>query len=304
MRLLLASLLACCALSAVAGCATHTVRQSTLFATPTAGAPPTSHGRADLYVGGSGTTYIETHSRDPSTTGGSWLTRGQIDGQVGIRIHRFVGIRIAGFVGLPDGAVAPDPTTLERPSAVVFGAGPIGSFGYATEDDPFFVRAEFGLSLSFMPSVLSVTDMSGPCPCPTSREEHLSFMPVVQGGLLAGYWVLPELALSGGLVLRNQPRRAFSGEFGTLDSGSAQLDFGDLAAVPWVALEVEIERAVGIVVQLQYPILGDVLFGPTISGGVRGVFGEGPSAPGGSDVDDEDLLFEEEADPAVLGVPG
>lgn len=261
-------------------CATHTVRQSTLFAVPSAGPPQTSHGRADVFVGGSGSTFVDTHSRPASETSGSWLTQGQLDGQVAVRVHRVVAVRAAGFVAIPEGAVAPDPTTLERPSKVAFGAGPIVSVGHAAEDDPFFARVEAGLIFGFFPSVLLVTREESwwsSCPCPTRREEHLGLMPIVHGGLSAGYWVTDFLALSGGIVLRNQPRSAFRGEFSVGPrSGEARIDFGDLAGIPWVAAELEIERMVGIVAQVQLPILGDQLFGPTLSIGVRGVIGTGP----------------------------
>lgn len=258
----------------LSGCVSHTVRQSTLFAVPSAGPPQTSHGRADVFVGGSGTTFVDTHSRPPSTSSGSWLAPGQLDAQVAVRVHRAVSVRAAGFVAIPEGAVAPDPTTLERPSLVAFGAGPIASIGHAAEDDPFFGRVEVGVLVGFFPSVLLVSDDA--CACGSAREEHLSFMPILHGGLTAGYWVTDFLALSGGVVLRNQPRPAFRGEFGAIDHGEARIDFGDLAGIPWVAAELEIDHRVGFVAQLQLPILADQLFGPTLSIGVRGVLGTGP----------------------------
>ncbi|AKF04824.1 hypothetical protein [Sandaracinus amylolyticus] len=258
------------------GCTTHVVRQSTLFTPPSAGLPQTSHGRADVMLGGSGTTFIETHSRPASEDGGAWLTRGQLDGQVAVRINRFVSVRAAGFLGIPEGAIASDPTTLERPGRVAWGAGPIATFGYASEDEPFFTRAELGVLVGFFPSVLLVTSIE-PCPCTTAREEHESFMPIVHGGLAAGYWATDFLAVSAGLVLRNQPSTSFDVEFGVVDEGHAAIRFGELAAIPWMAVELEIEHAVGIVVQAQLPILGEIAFGPTLSLGVRALIGDGPT---------------------------
>jgi hypothetical protein len=102
-------------------------------------------------------------------------------------------------------------------------------------------------------------------------------MPIIHGGLAAGYWVTDFLALSGGVVLRNQPELKFRGDFGVIEEATAALAFGSLAGIPWIAAEVEIDHTVGIVGQIELPILGDVLFGPTLSIGIRGVIGHGPT---------------------------
>ena len=260
----------------LSGCATHLVRQSTLFAPPSAGPPQTSHGRVDGLVSGSGTTFIETQSRPADPESGSWLSRGQLDGQLAVRVSRFFSIRATGFVGFGEGAVAPRPTELERPGPVAFGGGPIASLGYAAEDEPFFARAELGVILGFYPSVLLVTSVE-PCPCTITREEHLSFMPIVHGGVAVGYWLHEMFALSGGVVLRNQPALAQSGELGVVDEAVASIDFGGLAGIPWIAAELEIDHTVGIVAQVQMPLMADALLGPTLSLAVRGVIGQGPT---------------------------
>jgi hypothetical protein len=276
MRFLTAPLLAL----ALGACATHTVRQSTLFAPPSAGAPATSHGRFDAFAGGTGVTYVETRSRPATSESGSYLARGQTDYQLAARIGRFFSVRAEGATAFAEGATAPDPTTLERPSGIAGWVGPIVGLGWATEDDPFFFHAEIGSLVGIYPSVLLVTDIERGG---TTREEHLSTMPIVHGAISAGYWVAPEVALSAGFVFRNQPRRlATTTAFAVVERASASISFGNLAAVPWIAMEIELERTVGFVMQIQLPITGDVVLGPAITLGMRAVITPPERQPRGS----------------------
>lgn len=272
------------ALAVALGCVSpvaYEIAQSSTVPIPTPSPPPSSRGAGDLWVGDSTVVHVGEPRSAPSSSAGLYLPQTQIDLSGTLR-HSIVGGRVIAAAGVGDGPRLA-PTTLQRPSGATGLLGGGVELAYVDEREPFSAHLTVDVLAGFVPSRQEVTPIfDDGTRGSTYTQSTLDAVVVVGAGIAAGYWLIPELRVMGGIGLRTHPtnRAAFVDVLAMpFDPPRSSISVGDVVGVAWAGLELRADldgpNGVSFVPYVSWPFAGGpVIYAPIIGLGARITLGE------------------------------
>lgn len=256
------------ALLAGAGCATYSVRQSSVVPAAMLPPPPATRGTGDLYVGDGSVTFLSGDPElAPSEHAGLWIPRTQLNGSATYRWPH-VGIRGSWLVGFPQGAMAAAPTTLRNPDQAVFGFGPGILVRPTPPGSELTLTATFDSMLVSVPSYLEATCTTG-CegarPNGAWREREALFLYSLTATTTWRASSLLDVFLTFGV--QNHPTNVERFDTTELEP---EVQSGPINLLVAVGAELHLTRWLSLVPQVQWPVTAEpVRYGPILSFGLR-----------------------------------
>lgn len=257
-------------LVALQGCA-YDVQQSSLVPAAVPPPPTTHEGSADLYVGHSTVAFLSRPELAPNEEAGLWIPRHQVDGQMGVRLHRRGRLRLYYRESIWRGAMKAAPTTMPNPRRNAHVAGTGYAFRAGGFGEPWSVNFGFDLAVAVIPSWVHVEPTSW-CTrdCVARTEIQTDIVPIFGASISSRYRVTSALALRMGLALQTHPtnQQSFSS-----NSTSAAVYVGAPNLLIDAGMEVGFTDWLRGVVNVTVPATAaPVRYGPIIGLGLRAVF--------------------------------
>ena len=253
-------------LSLCLACTTMNVQQSSLVPAPTLPPMPAHEGQFDVYLGSSTVTGV-SRPELVSADSGLWIPRTQLDGALTYRpTHQFA-MRALWMVGFSADAQPLAGTALPNPGNEVWGLG-LGATGRFDEPgESWFVDVSADIVVLSVPSHIRVSCDTPPCFSTPFEDDQRDGVPLLSLGVVAGYRVVPELALVFSTGLRNHPTNDAS--FSSTES-DAEVSMGPTNWLVGIGVQLRVAPWLAISPMVQMPLTANpVRYAPILTLGVN-----------------------------------